>query len=466
MMLLLVVSDLLSVGLAWVIGMGVRIFLLGRLDYQRYVALWPVLFLWVLTFGIMGLYRGGGVTARIFITPVEELKRTTVGITWAFITVVAGTFLLQGGMFYSRLIMGIAWFGSLVLVPCGRAVVRNCFAHRAWWGSAAVILGAGKTARQVVRILQQQPELGLKPVAVLTDAPCAEQDIYGVPILGALERARQLGRERGIAYCIVALDEDSNRRLFVIHKEYGDLFPHMMVIPELGGLASLWIQARDVGGILGLEIRHNLLISANRWLKRSLDLAVAIPLLVLTSPLLLLLVCWIRLVNPGRALYSQEREGQQARRIRMWKLRTMYLDAEARLQKLLKEDPAAHAEWQRYFKLKNDPRILPGVGLFLRKFSLDELPQLWNVITGTMSMVGPRPFPSYHLEAFDEEFRTLRHSVLPGLTGLWQVTARSDGDLEVQKRLDSYYIRNWSLWLDLYLMARSFWVVVSGHGAY
>jgi lipopolysaccharide/colanic/teichoic acid biosynthesis glycosyltransferase len=175
---------------------------------------------------------------------------------------------------------------------------------------------------------------------------------------------------------------------------------------------------------------------------------------------------WIRLVSPGNPVYGQEREGLDGRRIRIWKLRTMYIDADKRLEKLLERDPEARKEWQRYFKLKNDPRILPFLGTLLRKFSLDELPQLWNVIAGEMSLVGPRPFPDYHLQAFDEKFRTLRHRVLPGVTGLWQVSARSEGDIEVQQRLDTYYIRNWSVWLDLYLMARTFSVVVRGRGAY
>jgi Undecaprenyl-phosphate galactose phosphotransferase WbaP len=402
MMLLMVLSDLGSLSLAWGIGLGLRFVFIGPFDYPHYDKLWPVLFLWVLTFGIMGLYRGAGVTARIFITPVEELRRTTIGTTWAFMTVVLYMFVLQGGLYYSRLILVIAWFAALVLVPCGRSLVRHSFAHRLWWGSTAVIFGAGKAARQVVRILHQQPELGIKPVAVLTAAPCVEQDIDGVPILGGFEQARHLGQQRGIPYCIVALDEDSNRRLFDIHLEYGDWFPHMLIIPELGGLASLWIVARDVGGILGLEIRHNLLIRTNLWLKRSLDLTVAVPVLALTAPLVLVMACWIRLVNPGSPFYGQQREGLHGKPICMWKLRTMYVDAEARLQKLLEQDPEARAEWQRHFKLKSDPRILPGVGWFLRKFSLDELPQLWNVIIGAMSLVGPRPFPSYHLQAFDE----------------------------------------------------------------
>jgi len=394
MMFLLVLSDLCSLSLAWGIGMGLRFSMFGRFDYPRYLRLWPALFLWVLTFGIEGLYRGAGLTARIFITPVEELRRTSVGTTWAFMTVVVGMYVLLGGLFFSRLVVGAAWLIALVLVPSGRALVRNLCAQRPWWGSSVVILGSGRTARRVVDILQRQPELGLKPVGILTDSPGAEPDIDGVPVLGKLERARQLGRERAISYCIVALDEDSNKRMFDIHQEYGDCFPHMMVIPELGGLTSLWIVARDVGGILGLEIRHNLLIASNRWLKRSLDLAVAVPLVVLISPVLLLLVCWIQLVSRGNPFYSQEREGFQGRRFRMWKLRTMHVDAEKRLEKLLERDAEARNEWQRYFKLKNDPRILRGVGWFLRKFSLDELPQLWNVIVGEMSMVGPRPFPN------------------------------------------------------------------------
>lgn len=466
MMFLLVMTDLLALGVAWGAGMMARFVSLGSFDYPQYLRLWPGLFIWVMAFAIQGLYRGAGLNARIFLTPVEELRRTTVGTTWAFMTAVAGMYVMLGFLFLSRLVIGVAWGVALVLVPCGRALVRYLCSQRSWWGSSVVIFGSGQTARRVVDILLHQPELGLKPLGILTDTPCGQTEIDGVPILGGLERARQLGRTRAIPYCIVALDEGSNKRMFDIHQEYGDCFPHMMVIPDLAGLASLWIVARDVGGILGLEIRHNLLIATNRWIKRTLDVVVAVPLIILISPLLLVLMAWIRLISPGNPVYGQEREGLDGERIRIWKLRTMYIDADKRLEKLLQRDPEARKEWQRYFKLKNDPRILPFLGTLLRKFSLDELPQLWNVIAGEMSLVGPRPFPDYHLQAFDDKFRTLRHRVLPGVTGLWQVTARSEGDIEVQQRLDTYYIRNWSVWLDLYLMARTFSVVVRGRGAY
>jgi lipopolysaccharide/colanic/teichoic acid biosynthesis glycosyltransferase len=144
----------------------------------------------------------------------------------------------------------------------------------------------------------------------------------------------------------------------------------------------------------------------------------------------------------------------------------MFPHADKLLQDYLEKTPDAKQEWDQFFKLKDDPRVLPVVGTLLRKTSLDELPQLWNVLRGEMSLVGPRPFPHYHLEQFDKSFRELRRSVMPGMTGMWQVSARSDGDLAVQESLDSYYIRNWSIWLDLSLLTRTVLVVLSGKGAY
>jgi lipopolysaccharide/colanic/teichoic acid biosynthesis glycosyltransferase len=148
------------------------------------------------------------------------------------------------------------------------------------------------------------------------------------------------------------------------------------------------------------------------------------------------------------------------------KIRTMVPGADAQLEAATARDPELARQWRERMKLENDPRLVPGVGRFLRRWSLDELPQLWSVVRGEMSLVGPRPFPDYHLAQFPGTFLELRQRVRPGITGLWQVNVRSDGPLERQQVFDTYYIRNWSVWLDLYILARTIGAVLKGKGAY
>jgi lipopolysaccharide/colanic/teichoic acid biosynthesis glycosyltransferase len=200
-------------------------------------------------------------------------------------------------------------------------------------------------------------------------------------------------------------------------------------------------------------------------LKRALDLSIALPLTLLTLPLIGVLAIAIKLLDPGPAFFIQMRVGRDGRLFPMLKLRSMYTDAEQRLQQVLQVDAKAQREWERYCKLSNDPRILPYVGNLIRRLSLDELPQLWNVIHNDMSLVGPRPFPLYHIQRFPCEFQVIRASVMPGITGFWQVLSRSNGDLSVQQQLDLDYIRGWSLWLDLHILIQTPSAVLRMSGA-
>jgi lipopolysaccharide/colanic/teichoic acid biosynthesis glycosyltransferase len=225
------------------------------------------------------------------------------------------------------------------------------------------------------------------------------------------------------------------------------------------------LRVRNLGGVLGIEFTSHLFRARNQLVKRTIDAVLGAVFAAVALPVILVSGGLIKLVSPGPMFYSQEREGLNGVKFKVLKLRTMYVDAEQRLSATLAENPDLARQWKETMKLNPDPRIVPVVGHFLRRFSIDESPQLFAVISGHMSLVGPRPFPEYHLKLFEARFRTLRTSVRPGLTGMWQVMIRSAGDVKAQELYDTFYIRNWSMWLDVYILARTIFAVVAGSGA-
>ena len=185
---------------------------------------------------------------------------------------------------------------------------------------------------------------------------------------------------------------------------------------------------------------------------------------MLIAPLLGLIALLIKLDSPGPVLYTHTRIGFGGKPFKVWKFRTMIKDADRVLREYLEKHPELRAEWERDHKLRHDPRIT-RVGKWLRKTSLDELPQLWNVLRGEMSLVGPRPIVKEEVKKYGEKF-SLYTKVKPGMTGLWQVSGRNDTSYEDRVNLDAYYVQNWSVWLDIYILARTVKVVVVGKGAY
>ncbi len=202
-----------------------------------------------------------------------------------------------------------------------------------------------------------------------------------------------------------------------------------------------------------------------RVAKRVIDLVFVVAFGVVAVPAIAVAAALIHLASPGPVFYSQVRIGRGGRRFLLWKLRTMLPDAERRLEEFLEGDPKLRAEWESGHKLEEDPRIIPKIGELLRRTSVDELPQLWNVLRGEMTLVGPRPLPEYHLAKFDEWFRRYRQRVTPGVTGLWQVESRDDGRPEMFVHWDCQYIRNWSLGKDLRILMKTIVVVLGRRGA-
>jgi Undecaprenyl-phosphate galactose phosphotransferase WbaP len=414
----------------------------------------------LVVFGFAGMYPGTGLTA------VQHIRSYARSITLAYLLLTAVMVFSRQMVAESRGAVVVAWALSLVVAPLGRWLVSHLLADRPWSSAPAVVIGSGEIASMVIRNLLDNRVLGYRPVACIDDKPGIYTSCEGVPMVGCLDDAAFVAKEYQIKYAIVAVPDMSREDLIEHLRSWTQVFPHILMVSNLAGMTSLWAQPRDLGGIMGLEIRQNLLNPWNQRIKRAMDILVSGAGLLLAAPVLIGVAVWIRRVSPGNPFYLQEREGRGGRTLRILKLRTMFPDAETLLKQHLASDASARLEWDRFCKLKRDPRILPGVGQFLRRTSLDELPQLWNIFKGDMSLVGPRPFPGYHNSRFDPEFRSLRTRVTPGLTGLWQVSARSDGDIRVQTALDSYYIRNWSLWLDLYILIRTIRAVLACNGAY
>lgn len=451
-------ADLFALVLAGVISVYTRLVLEGQFHPTLYWQLWPVLGLFIVAYTIVGLYPG------VAISPVDEMRWICLTTTLMYLALAAMVFMRREGEIYSRGVFIMAWSLSMLLVIVCRAVARLVFARKRWWGYPTMVLGAGKTGSMVLRTLKRRPGIGLKPVLVLDDDPEKHGSLHGVPVVGGVELAPALARTRKIPYAIVAMPGVPRDRLLSLLERYGSSFAHLLVIPDLFEFSSLWVEAKDMGGVLGLEIRQRLLLPGPRLAKFLIDLAATLIGGLFVLPLIGLIALLIKLDSRGPIFYSQVRIGQGGQPFKAWKFRTMVQNADYALKDYLERHPELQEAWQRDQKLRYDPRVT-RIGRFLRRTSLDELPQLWNILRGEMSLVGPRPIIDEEIPRYGDKF-SLYTKVIPGLTGLWQVSGRNNITYEERVSLDAYYVRNWSVWLDVYILMRTVWVVLTGEGAY
>jgi lipopolysaccharide/colanic/teichoic acid biosynthesis glycosyltransferase len=350
---------------------------------------------------------------------------------------------------------GLAGGSMLPLLILGRRLLRGTAARSRWWGVPTVVVASSRRDDGAPEAARRWRELGFHPVVWFEDDERALVPGVGAEPTGPPSR-RTRPPERGPTHAIIVVSKVDTDALIDAVLRHGDKFHTLFVT-----------SGRTSGGAeVGVMVRRHLVRMPQRMLKRAFDLLLVAPAILFAAPIVAIASLAIWRASPGNPFYAQEREGRGGRSIRVWKLRTMFPNAADVLERHLERDETARIEWSTKFKLTKDPRIIPGVGSFLRRTSLDELPQLWNIVRGDMSFVGPRPFPRYHLDAFDDAFVQLRRSVTPGLTGPWQISARSDGDLELQRRLDTHYVVHGSPWLDLVLLLKTPLAVLKGRGAY
>ncbi len=408
---------------------------------EFYVRLWPVLLLFPSAYAASGLYPGFGRN------PADELRKLSIGTSVVYAALAVTIFLLKDAATYSRGTFLLAWCNTLILVPLFRTVMRSVCSRKPWWGHAVVIVGARRVSVAIAANLESQPELGFKPVAICED-----------PRLAAF-----VARDRRVRHVILAMSEMPRETVRAFFEECSDCFSDVIVIPDLAGFSSLWAEPRDLRGMLGLEIQQKLLVPRARRLKRVIDILLVLAFGVVALPLIVAIASLIRLTSPGPAFFGQCRYGRKGQPFVAWKFRSMAANASHVLEQCLASDPALREEWRRSHKLRNDPRVT-RIGRWLRQTSLDELPQFWNILVGQMSFVGPRPIVADEIARYGDSY-SLYKKVTPGLTGLWQVSGRNNISYEQRVSLDLYYVRNWSLWLDLHVLARTVKVVVLRDGA-
>jgi len=453
----LMTADILGFTVALVIGAALRDLLVSNPARPISGTLLPALLVTLATFTVAGLYPGVGMN------PVEELRRCSLSLALSFAAIWSATFFLHD-LSSSRLVYGLAFLCSATFIPVFRALVRQSLCRRAWWGSQVAILGMGESGNLLFQTLLDNPQIGMKPIAVLDDDSARYRNIHQKLVRGPLSRCLEITVEHKISYgifCMPSLPRDEMLRLLDL---YGCCFSHVLVIPNLIGMTSLGICARELGGIVGLEVTQQLLRPSSRLIKRTLDLAIALLIAPLVAAVVAFFAVLIRLDSPGPVFYGNERMGAGGKKFKVWKLRSMKLHGDEILARHLAQNPAAAIEWHAHQKLKRDPRIT-RVGAIIRKASIDELPQLWNVLVGQMSLVGPRPLLENQVALYGPGFN-LYKQVRPGITGLWQVSGRNQLAFQERVKLDKYVIQNWSVWLDLYILARTLAVVLTAKGAY
>jgi Undecaprenyl-phosphate galactose phosphotransferase WbaP len=452
----LLFSDLFSIFLSVFLAVQMRLWVSFPLNssYDKYFKLFPLLLVFIGIYAVMHLYNAVGMS------PIIELKNLTIATSLSFILIATFSFLGQTSIEYSRLIFLFAFVLCLVIAPIIRTSIRWILIRRGLWGEAVVILGFGSQGQHVFRYIQKNPHMGMRTVAVINgNSKDVEKQKWNIPFVNFKDLS-----DFGVRTAILVPNEFSAS---LGSKALSDLkmgFERMILVTDLDWIGSTALISHDMQGVLGLEVEQNLLDPYQKAAKRLLDLAIVFLSAIFLLPFFLIISLVICIESKGPAIYRQLRIGINRNQFYVYKFRTMFPNADQLLEELLENDCDLCEEWERNHKIKNDPRIT-RIGKFLRKTSLDELPQLFNILKGEMSLVGPRPIVEDEVQQYKQVF-DLYKQVLPGITGMWQISGRSNTSYEYRVQLDEYYIRHWSIWMDIYIIVKTIWAVLKRSGAY
>ena len=390
------------------------------------------------------------------------IRSITIGVVVAIVLMYTGHVTNS----VSRLFVGFSYISITILVTCFRFITHKVLNVLGILYIPVLLVGAGKTAELVKKSFERMPISYYKIIGFVDDNPKSESIATTIPCLGRFRDVEQVIQETGVQNVLICAPGLESKQLVKLINQLQLLVKRVSFVPELFGLPASNITARGMmeEQAVVLRVQNNLARKSNRIMKRIFDIVATVCGGILILPIFAIIAVLIYLDSPGPIVFGHKRVGQGGKEFSCYKFRTMVPNAQEALEVYLKENPAAREEWERDFKLKDDPRVT-RIGKFLRKTSLDELPQLWNVLVGDMSLVGPRPIVRDEIVKYGDHINDF-YLVTPGITGVWQVSGRSDTTYEERVLMDSWYVHNWSIWIDIVFLLKTVLAVVKSKGAY
>lgn len=462
----LAISDFFSFVISLYLASGVLFFTIK--DYEEIIPTnqiegWIVLH-WLLAFCCVAWYSmrlRHYFYRKTFWFELKEILRTLVIFAVIEIAVMAFT-----TWSFSRFLWILTWFFILILLPALRMLTKYILDSCGLWQRDTWIIGSGPNAYEAYRAINSEHNLGLKIVGFISSNEGVNPggEIDGIPVIPN-DLNWLSSRDKKTQFIVAVESTQSEIRNTWLRNFMIKGYRYVSVIPTLRGMP---LDSTDMSFIFSHEVmifrvQQNLAKWSSRMLKRLFDIMGSLVIIITLSPALIYISRKVK-KDGGPAIYGHERIGKGGKSFKCLKFRSMVVNSKEVLEQVLASDLEARAEWDATFKLKNDPRITK-IGHFLRRTSLDELPQLFNVLRGEMSLVGPRPIITAELERYNDEVDYYLLSK-PGMTGLWQVSGRSDVDYETRVYLDAWYVKNWSMWNDIAILFKTISVVLKKDGAY
>ena len=462
------ITDVLLINLAFAVAYWLRYGLqwfaaVDEAYFVPYSAFIPVSL--ALTVLLLSIYKLGGVYniprgASWF----DEVYRLTTGTATGIILIIFFIVFFVQPTLYSRLIFFYAGILITILLSIsrlGKRLVRTMLRKRGLGVDRLLIVGAGEVGRTVMRNVVAQPALGYHVVGFVDDDPDkGGTDIGRFKALGNTTYIPRLVKELAIDEVIITLPWMYHRKIVSIIAQCEREQVRVRIVPDIFQMTLSHLDVEDLGGIPMIGVRDISISGSQRFVKRAMDVAISLVGIIFLFPLFILLAVMIRLDSPGPAVFRQIRVGKQEQLFACFKFRSMKVGADEEKDRLLDKNEVRGP----VFKMRDDPRIT-GMGRFIRRTSMDELPQLFNVLMGHMSLVGPRPAIPSEVQRY-QPWHKRRLEVAPGMTGLWQVSGRSELSFDEMVLLDLYYIENWSPLLDLQILVRTLPKAILGEGAY